>query len=72
MGHRREQHAEVGAVDAQLLLRERRQADLASDDLFAISDATRGQHVLDGVGAVQVVTTDQVADRFARLPGVVA
>ncbi|MFC5143044.1 hypothetical protein ACFPK1_32815 [Actinomycetospora rhizophila] len=61
-----EEHAEVRGVDAELgLHRGVRQPDLAPDHASAAGEAVRGAAALHGVGGVDVVGADEVADRGA-------
>ena len=67
MPHRVEKDAEVGAVDAQLLLHsEGGQADLASYDALAAVDPALDHGVLHGVGGSEVIAADQVSHRITR------
>ena len=70
VGHVVEQDAEVGLVDAQLLLHRRRgEPDLAAHHRGPGGEALVGVAALDRVGGLQVVAADEVPDRQAGLPG---
>ncbi len=66
--HVGEQDAEVRLVDTELALhRQRGQADLAPDDAPPGRQRALGADVLNRIGGVEIIGTDQIPDRVAGL-----